>query len=99
VALGGEHYRFVNDLDRYFPFGAPSLRQCDSLVVEGEFEFGRGVVLRGDVVFRNENGKCRVVPDGLVVTNRVWPALLELEAIPGPDGMAATIPPELATIE
>ena len=67
-------YRFVNDLDRHFPAGTPSLRCCQRLLVEGEFEFGRGIVLRGDVKFRNPNGECRIVPDGLVVENDEWPA-------------------------
>ncbi len=73
VELVSDHYRFVNDLDRHFPAGSPSLRACDRFRVEGEFEFGRGIVARGDVVFRNPNGKCRPVPDGLVIENEVWP--------------------------
>lgn len=73
VELQGEYYRFVNDLDRHFPAGTPSLRCCERLLVEGEFEFGRGIVLRGNVKFRNPNGECRVVPDGLVVENDEWP--------------------------
>lgn len=72
VELQGEFYRFVNDLDVHFPAGAPSLSACDRMLVEGEFEFGRGIVLRGDVEFRNPNGRCRIVPDGLVVENGVW---------------------------
>ncbi len=73
VELTGEHYRFVSDLDRHFPAGAPSLRCCNRLLVEGEFEFGRDVVLRGEVHLRNENGNCIVVPDGLTVENRESP--------------------------
>jgi UTP--glucose-1-phosphate uridylyltransferase len=77
VELKGNYYRFVSDLDDHFPFGAPSLRDCDSLIVEGEFEFGRDITLCGDVHFRNENGKCHRVPDGLVVENGLWPAPVE----------------------
>lgn len=73
VELHGEHYRFVNDLDRHFPAGSPSLRCCDHMQVLGEFEFGSKVVLRGHVKFENPNGKCRLVPDGLVVENENWP--------------------------
>lgn len=73
VELDGTYYRFVGDLDRHFPAGAPSLRCCDRLKVEGEFEFGRDIVLRGDVQFRNLNGSCRIVPDGLIVEDGVWP--------------------------
>jgi len=73
VELVGGGYRFVNDLDARFPSGAPSLRRCDRLVVEGEFQFGRGIILRGDVRFRNTNGKCKIVPDGLVLEDGEWP--------------------------
>ena len=73
VELVGDGYRFVNDLDVRFPSGAPSLRRCERLVVEGEFRFGRGIILRGDVCFRNTNGKCKIVPDGLVLEGGEWP--------------------------
>ena len=74
VELGTDYYRFVSDLDSHFPAGAPSLRRCDSLVVEGEFEFGRDVVLRGEVRFHNDNGHCILVPDGLIIEDGQWPA-------------------------
>ena len=73
VELVGDGYRFVNDLDVRFPSGAPSLRRCERLVVEGEFRFGRGIILRGDVCFRNTNGKCKIVPDGLILEGGEWP--------------------------
>lgn len=73
VELDSEHYRFVNDLDQHFPMGAPSLRGCDRLQVDGEFRFGCGVVLRGDVHFLNTSTDCMLVPDELVVDNAVWP--------------------------
>lgn len=73
VELVGDGYRFVNDLDARFPHGAPSLRRCDRLVVEGEFRFGSGIALWGDVHFRNNNGKCKIVPDGLVLKDEEWP--------------------------
>lgn len=79
VELVGEYYNFVSDLDRHFPAGAPSLRCCDRLRIEGEFEFGRGVVVRGDVRFHNPIGDCRVVPDGLVVEDGCWPESLPID--------------------
>ena len=74
VELDAAYYRFVNDLDCCFPAGAPSLRDCDRLRVEGQFEFGPRVVLRGDVVLRNDPDQCLVVPAGLTLTDAVWPA-------------------------
>lgn len=72
VELIGSYYRFVNELDAHFPSGAPSMRCCDNLLIEGEFRFGRDIILRGDVSFRNYNGECKEVPDGLVVENSEW---------------------------
>ena len=43
-------FAFVDDLERLFPAGVPSLRECDSLRVRGAVTFGAGVVCRGDVL-------------------------------------------------
>lgn len=80
VELDSDYYRFVNDLDQHFPAGAPSLRCCDRLQVDGEFQFGRNVVLRGDVHFRNRTSVCQVVPDGLLIDNAEWPPRVTGEA-------------------
>lgn len=74
VELNGDHYRFVSDLDQHFPAGAPSLHGCDRMQVDGEFQFGRDIVLRGDVHFRNNTRTCILVPDRLVVDDAEWPA-------------------------
>ena len=42
VELDGEFYKLVGDFDKRFPEGAPSLREADSLTVDGDFTFGRG---------------------------------------------------------
>lgn len=73
IELDAAHYRFVNDLDCCFPTGAPSLRDCDGLRVEGQFEFGPRVVLRGKVTLRNDTGQCLAVPAGLTLTDEDWP--------------------------
>ena len=72
VELIGDGYRFVSDLDARFPAGVPSLRRCNRLVVEGDFRFGRGIILRGDVRFRNTNGRCITVPDCLSLVDQDW---------------------------
>ena len=68
-----DNYRLVDDLDCRFPAGAPSLRDCVSLCIEGPFVFGPGVVARGKVAFRNLTGQCIPVPAGLAVADGVWP--------------------------
>ncbi len=47
VDLLGEHYAHVQDFDRRFPDGPPSLVDAESLSVQGDWTFGPGVVVRG----------------------------------------------------
>jgi UTP--glucose-1-phosphate uridylyltransferase len=49
VSLDGEFYKLVGDFDKRFPEGAPSLREAESFTVEGDWTFGRGVRVVGDV--------------------------------------------------
>lgn len=55
-------FRFIDDFDRRFPHGVPSLREASSFVVEGDVTFGRDVVCVGDVTVRADTP--RAVPDG-----------------------------------
>jgi UTP--glucose-1-phosphate uridylyltransferase len=49
VELDPDFYKLVGDFDQRFPEGAPSLRKASSLKVDGDFTFGRGVQVVGDV--------------------------------------------------
>jgi UTP--glucose-1-phosphate uridylyltransferase len=63
VALDKEHYKLLPAFEARFPYGAPSLRRCDRLVVEGDVTFGAGVVVEGTVVVTGP----RQVADGEVL--------------------------------
>jgi UTP--glucose-1-phosphate uridylyltransferase len=60
VSLDDRFYTLIDDFDRRFPFGPPSLAGCDSLTVEGDVTFGRDVVLHGDVRVVAEDGSATV---------------------------------------
>ena len=49
VDLDGAYYKLVGDFDQRFPEGAPSLKDATSLTIEGDFTFGHGVSVVGDV--------------------------------------------------
>ena len=49
VVLDPAYFRSIDDFDRHFPAGPPSLLGCESLEVYGDVTFGRGVVVRGRV--------------------------------------------------
>jgi len=60
VSLDDDHYKMVPDFEQRFPSGAPSLRRCTKLDVEGDVTFGADVVVEGDVHVEGP----RRVPDG-----------------------------------
>ncbi|EAP97168.1 UTP--glucose-1-phosphate uridylyltransferase [Janibacter sp. HTCC2649] len=55
-------FKFIQDFDRHFPHGVPSISGARSLVVDGDVTFGRDVVCVGDVKVRAESP--RVIDDG-----------------------------------
>ena len=63
VTLDDDHYKLVPDFEERFSAGAPSLRRCTRLEVEGDVTFGAGVVVEGDVHVTGP----RRVPDGEIL--------------------------------
>ena len=49
VELDPHHYKLVGDFDKRFPEGAPSLVKASSLRIEGDWTFGSGVSVVGEV--------------------------------------------------
>ncbi len=47
VELDKRYYRLLDEFERRFPAGPPSLRDAERLVVRGDVSFGAGVVVRG----------------------------------------------------
>ena len=49
VELDPDYYKLLDEFERRFPAGAPSLRAAERLVVHGDVTFADGVVVRGAV--------------------------------------------------
>jgi UTP--glucose-1-phosphate uridylyltransferase len=64
VDLDDQYYKLLRDFDAHFPFGAPSLVECERLAVEGDVTFGREVVVRGAVAVSGP----RRIEDGTVLS-------------------------------
>ncbi|GAB2761298.1 UTP--glucose-1-phosphate uridylyltransferase [Nocardioides pakistanensis] len=64
VDLDSAHYKLVADFDARFPEGAPSLRRAESLVVHGDWTFGRDVSVVGDVELEAPAGGADQVSPG-----------------------------------
>jgi UTP--glucose-1-phosphate uridylyltransferase len=52
VELDPDHYKLLNDFERRFANGPPSLVDCRRLTVEGDVKFGHDVIVRGEVTVR-----------------------------------------------
>jgi UTP--glucose-1-phosphate uridylyltransferase len=59
-------YKLVGDFDKRFKEGAPSLRQAESFVVDGDWTFGDRVTVVGKVTLGGERGR---VESGTVLTS------------------------------
>lgn len=60
IDLAPEYYRLVDDFERRFPVGAPSLIGCRSLTLDGDISFGPEVSIEGDVTIAGD----RYIPGG-----------------------------------
>src|SRR3954451_17263119 len=67
IDLDAEHFKLVGDFEPHFPAGAPSLRECTRLVVEGDVTFGADVVVHGDVTVQAHGGPVHLA-DGTVLS-------------------------------
>ena len=54
IRLDERFYKLIDEFDRRFPAGPPSLRRCSSMLVEGDISFGAEVVVEGDAVIRTK---------------------------------------------
>lgn len=69
IRLDEGSFKMIDDFEKRFPNGTPSLRFCDRLTVEGDITFGSGVVIEGEAVVRADGEAS--VPDGSVLSGRV----------------------------
>jgi UTP--glucose-1-phosphate uridylyltransferase len=67
VSLDPQYYRIVDEMEARFPYGPPSLADCEQLVVKGDVRFGRGVVCRHVVEVINETDAQAMLADGTVL--------------------------------
>ncbi len=65
VELDGDFYKLVGEFDKRFPEGAPSMLKATSLRIEGDWTFGHGVQIVGDVELDGASAK-RVPADAVL---------------------------------
>ncbi len=62
-------YKLLSDFDARFPFGPPSLRQAEKLIVHGDWTFGSDVTVVGKAQVAAD-GSPGNIPDGALLTGR-----------------------------
>lgn len=61
-----DEYKKIHDFEERFPFGAPSLKKASSLVVKGDWVFGRDVVVTGQAELSTTTAQ-RTVADNVTI--------------------------------
>lgn len=67
VNLDDRFYKKVDAFESRFPAGAPSLRQCQSLEINGDVRFGKDVTLKGNVRILNNTSKQVEIASGSIL--------------------------------
>ena len=57
VELDADVYKYVGEFDKRFPEGAPSMKEATSFRVEGDFTFGPGVRVVGEVALESRSAQ------------------------------------------
>ncbi|MEA3348615.1 MAG: UTP--glucose-1-phosphate uridylyltransferase, partial [Pseudomonadota bacterium] len=68
ISLDPLCYRLVDDFERRFPAGVPSLIDCDSLRVKGDITFSQKIAIKGRVTLVNEDSQPVTLPPGLTIS-------------------------------
>ncbi|MBK7104180.1 MAG: UTP--glucose-1-phosphate uridylyltransferase [Ignavibacteriae bacterium] len=68
VKLDSKHYKLVDDLDEKFPHPI-SLVNCEKLIINGNYSFGKNVKIVGDVKLENLSESQVIIDDNTIITN------------------------------
>jgi UTP--glucose-1-phosphate uridylyltransferase len=70
IKLDSSYFKKIDQMTRRFSSGVPSLIDCSSLEIKGDFAFGRDVVCQGDVLLENQGPNQVFIPDGSLLKGR-----------------------------
>ena len=66
VNLDPRFYKRIQDFEARFPRGVPSIKDAQSLTVEGDWTFGADVVASGEAHVGQEGSPGRIADDALI---------------------------------
>ena len=67
VDLDPAYYKLVDNLEARFLHGAPSLLNCQRLIITGDISFGRNVTVQGQINLRNDSDQQISIEDDTVL--------------------------------
>ena len=67
IKLDPDYYGKIDELDKRFAAGIPSLVECDALTVEGDVRFEKNVTIKGSVLIKNRQKAPAVIEEGSVI--------------------------------
>jgi len=67
VDLDPKYYGKIDDLEKRFRNGIPSLVDCDALTIEGDVLFEKDVRIRGSVTIKNTQTTQAIIKEGTVI--------------------------------
>jgi UTP--glucose-1-phosphate uridylyltransferase len=68
LTLDPEFYSSIDLLQSHFPYGAPSLVDCESFSVTGDVKFGGNIAIRGSVTITNMTSAQVMIEDNTTIT-------------------------------
>ena len=67
VKLDPDYYGKIDDLDKRFPEGVPSLVECNALSIEGDVAFERNVIIKDSVTIKNRKDSQAIIKEGTII--------------------------------
>jgi UTP--glucose-1-phosphate uridylyltransferase len=63
IDLDPAYYKLIDDFEKRFSAGAPSLKNCHYLTVQGDFTFGKNLIFTKDTMLINTTGNRFIIND------------------------------------
>jgi UTP--glucose-1-phosphate uridylyltransferase len=71
IKLDSAFYKNINDFEKMFPFGAPSLLECTELLIEGDVIFGAGIKLENKLEIKNKSSQPARIKDNSILEGEI----------------------------